>query len=115
MARVRTVTVTIPPMLRDLIAELMAGHGNLDVVEELITRDRLEEHLRALSPDLILIGLERNEEDEIGLSLVKSMPNAKVIAISSDARNAFIHCMQPRRTVLPGVSPQALIEHILQS
>ena len=63
-------------------------------------------------PDLVLIGLGRLEGDEIGLSLVRLLPNAKVIAFSSDGRNAFTHRMQPQRTALLDVSPQMLIDAI---
>jgi DNA-binding NarL/FixJ family response regulator len=113
VAAIRTVMITMSPMLRDLVTELMAEHVNVDLVDELDTRDGLEEQLQALVPDLILIGLGRGEGDEIGLSLVRFLPNAKVIAFSSDGRNAFVHRMQPQRTALLDVSPQMLIEAIL--
>ncbi len=113
MAAIRTVMVTMSPIFRDLITELMAGHGNLDVIGELDTRDALDEQLRALAPDLILIGLRRDERDELGLSLVGLLPTAKVIAFSSDGRDAFVYHMQPQRTALRDVSPQMLIETIL--
>ena len=45
------VTITMSPIFRDLIAELMVGHGNLDVIADLDTRDALDEQLRALAPD----------------------------------------------------------------
>ena len=105
--------ITVSPMLRDLVTELMATHVNLDVVRELDTRDGLEEQLRALAPDLILIGLGRDERDDFGLSLVQLLPNAKVIAFSSDMRDAFVHRMQPHRIALLDVSPQVLIDTIL--
>jgi DNA-binding NarL/FixJ family response regulator len=113
VAAIRTVMVTMSPMFRDLITELMADHGSLDVIGELVTREALDEQLRALAPDLILIGLGRNEGDDIGLSLVRRLPNAKAIAFSSDRRHAFVHRMQPQRTVLLDVSPQVLIDSIL--
>lgn len=113
MAAIRTVMITMAPIFRDLVTELMAGHVNLDVVWELDTRDGHEEQLRALAPDLILIGLRRDEGDETGLSLVQLFPNAKVIAFSSDGRHAFVHRMQPQRIALIDVSPQALIDTIL--
>ena len=107
--------ITMSPMLRDLVTELMAEHVNLDLVGELDTRDGLEENLQALVPDLIVIGLGRGEGDEIGLSLVTFLPNAKVIAFSSDVRHAFFHRMQPQRTVLLDVSPQTLTDTIVRS
>jgi len=112
---IRTVIVTIPPMFRDLIIHLMAKHDGLDVVEEFTAREGLEERLPPIAPDLVLVGLARNEGDEIGLSLVRRLPTAKVIAFSSDGRHAFVHGMQPQRTELLDVSPQALIKAIIAS
>ena len=88
MAAIRTVMITMPPIFRDLITQLMAGHRDLNVVAELDNREGLEERLRSFAPDLILVGLGRNEGDEIGLSLVRLLPAAKVIAFSSDGRHA---------------------------
>jgi DNA-binding NarL/FixJ family response regulator len=113
VAAIRTVTVTMAPIFRDLLTELIAGHVNLEVVGELDTCDGLEEQLRALAPDLILIGLRRDEGDEVGPSLVQTFPNAKVIAFSSDGRHAFVHRMQPQRIALIDVSSQLLIDAIL--
>ena len=113
MTAIRTVTVTMAPMFRDLIVGLMAGYGNLDVVENLDTRDRLEEQLRALAPDLVLIGLGEDEADEIALPLARLLPDAKVIAFSRDRRHAFVHRMHPQRTALLDVSPKMLIDSIL--
>ena len=113
MAAIRTVMVTMPPIFRDLIAELMAGRRNLEVVGNLGARDGLEERLRALEPDLILIGLGKGEGDEIGLPLVRLLPNAKVIAFSGDGRDAFVHRIHAQRTALLDVSAQALIDAIM--
>ncbi len=115
MAAIRTVMITMTPIFRDLITELVTRRRRLKVVAELDGRQGLEERLRPLAPDLILIGLTRNEGDEIGLSLVRLFPNAKVIAFSGDGRHAFVHQMQPQRSVLLDVSPQMLIDAILLS
>jgi DNA-binding NarL/FixJ family response regulator len=112
---IRTVTVTMAPIFRDLIVGLMAGYGNLDVIENLDTRDGLEEQLRALAPGLVLIGLGENEADEIALPLARLLPNSKVIAFSRDGRHAFVHRMYPRRSALLDVSPKMLIDAILGS
>jgi hypothetical protein len=102
------------PLLRDLIVGLMAGRRDLNVVEELETRDRLEERLRATTPDLILVGLRSNEADEIGVPFVRLLPNAKVIAFSHDGRHAFVYRMHPQRTELLDVSAQMLVDTILR-
>jgi hypothetical protein len=79
--------------------------GDASMAGDNLAWEGLEERLRSLAPDLILIGLRRDEGDQIGLSLVRHLPNVKVIAFSSDGRDAFVHRMQPQRTVLPDVSP----------
>jgi hypothetical protein len=115
VAAIRTVTVTMAPIFRDLIVGLMAGRRDLDVVEELDTRDGLKEWLQAVAPELILIGLRKNEADEFVVPpLVRLLPNAKVIAFSSDGRHAFVHHMHQQRTELLDVSAETLIDSILR-
>lgn len=114
MTATRTATVTMPPMFRDLIAGLMTAYRDLDVIEEFGTRDKLEELLAAVAPDLILIGLGKNKSDEIALPLARLHPNAKIIAFSSDGHRAFVYRMRPQRTVLLDVSPQMVIDTILE-
>jgi chemotaxis response regulator CheB len=112
VAAIRTVMITMSPLFRELLRELIAGHADLDVVGALDTRDELREQLRPLAPDVIFIGLGPNEGDEIGPSLVRFLPNTKVIAFSSDMRRAFVHSVQ-QHTVLPDVSPRLLIDAVL--
>lgn len=113
MAAIRTVTVTMSPLFRDLVTELLADHRDLDLVGELGTRGRLEDWLQAIAPELVLIGLGRDEGDDIGPRLVRLLPNSKVIAFSSDGRHAFVHGMKPQRIALFDVSPQMLIDAIV--
>jgi DNA-binding NarL/FixJ family response regulator len=114
VAAIRTVMVTLSPIFGDLVAELNATRDRLNVVAELDTREELNKQLRSLAPDLVLVGLRRNEGDEIALSLLRSLPNARVIAFSSDKRHAIVHRMQPLRTILFDFSPQMLIDAILK-
>src|SRR5262249_15853659 len=104
VAAIRTVMISMSPLLRELGRELIAGHADLDVVEALDRRDELREQLRPLAPDVIFIGLGPNEGDEIGPSLVRFLPNTKVIAFSSDMRRAFVHSIQ-EHTVWPTAAP----------
>lgn len=115
MAVIRTVMITVPRIFRDLTMELMVGRGDLKVVAEFDAREGLEERLRLLAPELIFVGLGRNEGDEVGLSLVRLLPAAKIIAFSSDRRHAFVHRMTPQRTEFLDISAQMLIEAILGS
>jgi DNA-binding NarL/FixJ family response regulator len=107
--------IAMSPLFRDLISELIVKHVTLDVVGEFDTRSGLEEQLQQLAPDLVLIKLCGNEGDEIGLELANILPNSKVIAFSSDLRNAIVYRMPPQRSVLLDVSPRILIDAIIGS
>jgi hypothetical protein len=101
--------VTIPPLFGDIIRQVLAGHVAIEIVAEIGCRNRLRERLRALQPELVLIGLRRGEADTIGLSVLATLPRAKVIAFSSDARNAFVHEVRPHRTELQDCSMGSLL------
>ena len=115
MVRIRTAMITMPPIFRDLVTELMVGHGTLDVVGEFDTRTGLKEQLQKLAPDLILLKLLRDEGNEIGRELARMRPGMKVIAFSSDAHDAFVYRMPLQHTVLLDVSPRTLIDAIIKS
>jgi len=105
----RTVTVTLSPLLRDIIAALVNDHVPLNVVAELDSRSRAAlAEIELFAPDLVLIGLRSGETDDVGLALLSQIPTAKVIAISSDGRDAYVHEMRACRTALLSVSPQVL-------
>jgi DNA-binding NarL/FixJ family response regulator len=99
-------------LLADIIEQLVSGQIALDIVARFDERALLREKLPEIGPDLVLIGLRSHETDRVGLSLLKLVPTAKVIAFSSDARRAYLHEMRAHRTAMIDVSARALIEAI---
>jgi DNA-binding NarL/FixJ family response regulator len=112
MAGIRTVMVTMSPFLADIIEQLLTEHVGLDVVGRFDVRDLLEEGLQVLAPELIFVGLQRGEADEIGRALLALVPAAKVIAFSNDARCGYVYEMRAHRAMLIDISLQELIEAI---
>jgi chemotaxis response regulator CheB len=110
---IRTVVVTMPPLLTEIIEHSLIGRIVLHVVARFDNRDFSKETLRGMRPDLVLIGLRPGESDTVGRSLLALVPAAKVIAFSSDARHGYIHEMRAHRAAIINISPQALIEAIL--
>jgi DNA-binding NarL/FixJ family response regulator len=113
VASIRTVIVTMSPMLSNIITALVTDHATLDVVAEFGTRAEAENQLPAIAPDLILVGLRSGETDLIGRTLLALVPFAKVLAFSTDARDAYLHEMRAHREELTDVSPQGLIDAVL--
>ena len=111
-APLRTVTVTIAPLLADIIEQLVQRHVALDIVARFDDCGVLEAKLPGIAPDLVLIGLRSNESDWIGHHVLKLVPMARVIGFSSDARDVYLYELCVDRAALIDVSALRLIEAI---
>jgi len=106
---IRTAVVTMSPMLRDIVQELPPGRLRLEIVAEFTTRDLLCDRLKAILPDVVLIGLARGETDRIARSILAALPRSRVIAFSSAGSHVYIHEMRPHRIALSDASATAVI------
>ena len=112
MRPLRTVTVAITPLLGDIIGQLVAERAPTDIVARLDSRDQVALRLQSLAPDLVLIGLRKEESSAIALSLRNAVPQAKVIALSHDAHHAYLPAPHRHDTTPVDLSPATLIEAI---
>jgi DNA-binding NarL/FixJ family response regulator len=101
-------------MLADMIQRALEERLEIETLAEIRSRHRIADRLRELRPDLVVIGLRRNEDDRVGRTILQALPGATVIAISNDLRQAFVHTMQPHRTVLDDFSRSALAAQVAQ-
>jgi hypothetical protein len=109
---IRTVMVTTPTMLRDLIERLAQGRVQLDIIAEFDARHDLARRLTSMRPDLVVIGLGRNETDGIIRGLLRMLPATKFIAFSGNGRGAFGFELQVYQTDLGDASPGVLIDFV---
>jgi DNA-binding NarL/FixJ family response regulator len=109
VAGIRTVMVTPPTLLRDLIERLAVGRIELDVVAQLSGRRALARRLQRLRPHLIIVGLREGETDQLIRTLLLQLPAAKFIALSHDGRGIVGYELCVNRMTLSTLSPEALI------
>jgi DNA-binding NarL/FixJ family response regulator len=88
LSGIRTVIVTTPAMLRDLIERLARDRVELDIVAEFKARRALARQLAELRPELVVIGMRANETDVVVRDLLAVVPKARFIAFSADGRSA---------------------------
>ena len=105
----RVAIVTIPPLFADILRQVLAGQGAIEIVAQIDRRSRLERRLRAARPDFILIGLRHGETDAVALSILTALPDTKVVAFSNDFHRVWVHQMQPHRTEMHDFSLDAMI------
>jgi DNA-binding NarL/FixJ family response regulator len=108
VAVIRTVVITLPMMISDIVKQLLIDDVKLDIVGRFDNRELIEDMLRAISPDLVLVGLSPDEPGITGLSFLTVVPAAKVIVFSSDGHSAYVSQRGASWTHLPDVSPDAI-------
>ncbi len=83
MRGLRTVLVTVPPLLADLIRHVLTGRAELLVVAQLTDATSAYARLGALSPEIVIIG--PGGAPPVDAALVRAMlPGARVLALSTD-------------------------------
>ena len=109
MARIRVAIVTMAPLLSGLIGAALTGPATIEVVADFATRGEAKERLTAVAPDVVLVGLRPGESGQICRTLLRLVPDAKVIGVSTDARAAHLHRMCPCVVELPDLSRRSLL------
>ncbi len=105
---IRTVVVTLPRMISDILEQLVVDDVALDIAARFDTRELIEDRLRAILPDLVLIGVRPGESWMIAQSVLTAVPAAKVIVFLSEGRSAYISEGHASWTYLPDCSAAAI-------
>jgi hypothetical protein len=91
VARMRTVVVTLSPLLGEMLTQALAASLALAPFTILRTRTRLATRLRALAPDVVLLGLRPRETAGLAQALAESLPQTRILAFAADGRLASLH------------------------
>ena len=108
MAVIRTLVVTVSPLLTDLVTAVLQPRLPLDVIDVLPSRERLVEQLRELAPDLVLLGLLGAETDACARPLLAALPSARFVVLAANGQHAWLYEMRPHRSALTDVSVSGL-------
>jgi len=108
VAALRTLIVTLSPMLRDLVLGVLAPEISIDILDTLDTRDALAARVRDLAPDLVVIGLLASEPADLAEPLLEAAPPPWILLFSPQGQTAWLHGPGTRRVTLVDLSVQAL-------
>lgn len=110
MDNMRTLAVTISPLLAGLIAEVLKPRLSLDLVGVVQNRATLADSLRKLTPDLVVFGLIGEETDAAALPFRAVLPSAVILVLSFNGHYAWLYERSGRRIVLSNLSVSALAD-----
>lgn len=86
----RTLVVTVSPLLADLVADALKTDAPVDIVEVLSRREYLPARLRELAPELLLLGLADGEGDHVATPLLPLSPTTRILTLAPDGRDASL-------------------------
>ncbi len=109
MAGLRTLMVTVSPLLGEMTLAVLLPYLPLEIIGILETRQDIATMLAQAAPDLLLLGLLENEPETVAESLLAMFPSMKVLAFAADARRAWLFETAQPPLSLPDLSVPALV------
>jgi DNA-binding NarL/FixJ family response regulator len=107
--KVRTVVVTMSPLLADIVLNYLQSYLTIDVVGVLQDRAALAERLAEIRPDLVLLGLTEAESDACARPLLALLPSARFLVLAPNGQHAWLHELRPHRLTLRHLSKRGLL------
>jgi len=109
MRPIRTIMVTVSPLLKDLVLQAVAGRAALHVVSVLESRRGLNKRLQAIDAELVLIALRPDEDDAVAAELARLLPKARIVALSHDMMRLWLHKPGGYRRTIADASTRTLV------
>jgi DNA-binding NarL/FixJ family response regulator len=102
----------MPQLLRDIVTHAVESEDDMDIVGQLADAEPLDSVVGDTAADVVLL-----ESREAGCmpalpSLLYRYPRLTAVAISPDARWAYLCELRPKETPVEGASPQELVTAI---
>ena len=102
----------MPPLLRDIVAELVGRQRDMHIVGEVDVGGSLRSSARRFDADVVILGVESSDVPVDVQDLVYEQRGAKVLAVEADGRHAWIYDLRPHQVRIGEVSPRMLIDAI---
>jgi DNA-binding NarL/FixJ family response regulator len=114
MPRTRVVIAEVPALLRDIITGWLGRFQDIEIAGETSVRDDLFDLLEGpgADVDIVIVACSDDEVSEIGDRILARRPQPRVLAITDDARRAFLYELCPRKVALGEASADRLVSVI---
>ena len=105
----RVLIAAMPPILRQIVKDVIRADGRYEIVECADPRADLDEEVSRRNVDAVILRLTAPGSLMAWSALLRAHPHLKLLVLSRDGRTAFVHRVNADRTMLPDVSPQELV------
>ena len=110
MERIRILVVSVPRMLEGILRRAISQSVDMTTVATL-TRDE-DPRLAAVrtQPHVVVLGDTPEPQEVVVTALLRTLPNATVVALSANGRRAVLYRANEPMLTLDDASPQDLLE-----
>jgi DNA-binding NarL/FixJ family response regulator len=107
----RILIVSMPEMLMEMIAQIIAREPEFVIVGEIAECPDLTSAVRRSHADLVIVGQLSLAGANVPAALSSNYP-AKILTITENGRNATLNELRPHREVLVDISAVSLVAAI---
>jgi DNA-binding NarL/FixJ family response regulator len=113
--RIRILLAGMPRMLRDMITDIVAPQAEMMVAGTMQDTADIVVAVKKARADVVILNEPAIGPSQSHQELLYSRPHLRVLSITSDGRQFFLHNLRPVRTALGEVSPESLVQAIQSS
>jgi hypothetical protein len=110
--RIRVFLGPMPAILRDILDETFGSQDDVILVGTSNEDAALRDAVDALSPDVVVVGIEQHDRADGYVDLFREHPDLRLLAIRNDVRSAAIHEFRVRRCVVAELSSATILAAI---
>lgn len=109
---IRVLLAGLPRIMREIVEHALDEATDIEVVGSVETLAEVNGTVSHTQPDVLVVGLDDESEAPRLDRFLYGMPRLTCLAITGDARRAFLYELQPRAKPLGDVSPSGLVRAI---
>lgn len=109
---IRVFLGPMPELLHDLLAAAIDHEADMSTVSDLAVHEPLAGRVARARADVVILAGGDAETSALGTSLLDQFPWLRVLAIRPDGQQAWLHELEPVRTVLGEVTADAVVATI---
>jgi DNA-binding NarL/FixJ family response regulator len=105
----RIVLIDMPPLLRDIVRDVLAGEPDIEVVAEHDVAVDVRDAVRQDGADLVIVG---SDAASSARDAVAGNRGVRALEVRSDGRESVLYELRPHRVPLGEISPETLLRTI---
>ena len=110
--RTRILIVAIPPLLRELIGEIVARADDIEVVGELDDRAGVLDRVERTGATFVIAGPAQPEHDPGWDQLLRRRPGLRILVVTPHGRDSALYELLPHTAPLGELSAETLLSVI---